>query len=46
MLFEHSDMVIIAGASALFTNTGGPSKVGKLYSLLVIILMIIQYGSP
>lgn len=29
LLFEHSDLVIIAGASALFTNNGGgPAKVG------------------
>lgn len=29
LLFEHSDLVIIAGASALFTsNGGGPAKVG------------------
>lgn len=28
LLFEHSDLVIIAGASALFTaNGGGPAKV-------------------
>ena len=27
LLYEHSDLVVIAGASALFTSTGGPAKV-------------------
>ena len=27
LLYEHSDLVVIAGASAVFTSTGGPAKV-------------------
>ena len=29
LLIEHSDLVIIAAASALFSSTGGPAKVSQ-----------------
>ena len=39
LLYEHSDLVVIAGASAVFTSTGGPAKVR------VISLIHVHYDS-
>ncbi|XP_074651021.1 proton-coupled zinc antiporter SLC30A5-like [Tubulanus polymorphus] len=43
VLFEHSDIIVIAGASALFTNTGGgPSKFrGAVFFLLAVIGLLL-----
>lgn len=42
-LFEHSDLVIIAGASALFTNNGGgPAKTrGAIFFLVAVITLLL-----
>ena len=39
LLYEHSDLVVIAGASAVFTSTGGPAKVR------VISVIHVHYDS-
>ncbi|XP_048738334.1 proton-coupled zinc antiporter SLC30A5-like isoform X2 [Ostrea edulis] len=43
LLFEHSDLVIIAGASALFTsNGGGPAKTrGAIFFLVAVITLLL-----
>ncbi|PVD20114.1 hypothetical protein C0Q70_20608 [Pomacea canaliculata] len=42
LLFEHSDLVIIAGASALFHGTGGPAKTrGAVFFLVAVIVLLL-----
>ncbi|XP_062597786.1 proton-coupled zinc antiporter SLC30A5-like isoform X2 [Saccostrea cucullata] len=43
LLFEHSDLVIIAGASALFSsNGGGPAKTrGAIFFLFAVITLLL-----
>ncbi|CAC5389352.1 SLC30A5_7 [Mytilus coruscus] len=43
LLFEHSDLVIISGASALFTaNGGGPAKSrGAVFFLIAILTLLL-----
>ncbi|XP_076443611.1 proton-coupled zinc antiporter SLC30A5-like [Babylonia areolata] len=42
LLFEHSDLVIIAGASALFYSTGGPAKSrGAVFFLIAVVTLLL-----
>lgn len=43
LLFEHSDLVIIAGACAIFTNNGGgPSKMrGAIFFMIAVITLLL-----
>lgn len=42
LLFEHSDLVIIAGASALFQGTGGPGKArGAVFFIIGVISLLL-----
>ncbi|XP_071151934.1 proton-coupled zinc antiporter SLC30A5-like [Mytilus edulis] len=44
LLFEHSDLVIISGASALFTaNGGGPAKSRGAFFFLIAILTLLLF---
>lgn len=42
LLFEHSDLVILAGASALFYGTGGPGKTrGAVFFLVAVVTLLL-----
>ncbi|OWF54084.1 zinc transporter 5-like [Mizuhopecten yessoensis] len=43
LLFEHSDLVIVAGACAIFTNNGGgPSKMrGAIFFIIAVITLLL-----
>ncbi|KAK7492536.1 hypothetical protein BaRGS_00016202 [Batillaria attramentaria] len=42
LLVEHSDLVIVAGASALFHGTGGPGKTrGAVFFLVGVITLLL-----
>ena len=43
LLFEHSDTVILAGATALFTNNGTPSKVKIFFMGQHFILFLFVF---
>ncbi|CAG2187916.1 MSC2 [Mytilus edulis] len=44
LLFEHSDLVIISGASALFTaNGGGPAKRSFLFLIAILTLLLFDH---
>ncbi|KAK7115619.1 proton-coupled zinc antiporter SLC30A5-like [Littorina saxatilis] len=42
LLFEHSDLVVVAGASALFYGTGGPGKTrGAAFFLVAVVTLLL-----